>query len=143
MDRKPLKAITLARLLHGTELPEDLNPTACLSRGFPDGSDGKESADSAEDPGLILGSGLIPQSGRFPGEGNSYPLQYPCLENPMGRGAWWATVHFQGLLQALRRPARTQRRRRQSPPKWKHGLTLLQEISGPLRSQGWRRTSWG
>ena len=32
-------------------------------------------------------------SGRSPGEGNSYPLQYSCLENPMDRGAWWATVH--------------------------------------------------
>ena len=31
--------------------------------------------------------------GRSPGEGNSYPLQYSCLENPMDRGAWQATVH--------------------------------------------------
>ena len=37
--------------------------------------------------------GLIPGSGRSPGEGNGYPLQYSCLENPMDRGAWWATVH--------------------------------------------------
>ena len=35
--------------------------------------------------------GLIPGSGRSPGEGNGYPLQYACLENPMDRGAWWAT----------------------------------------------------
>ena len=35
----------------------------------------------------------IPGSGRFPGEGNGSPLQYSCLENPMDRGAWWATVH--------------------------------------------------
>ena len=35
--------------------------------------------------------GLIPGLGRSPGEGN--PLQYSCLENPMDRGAWWATVH--------------------------------------------------
>ena len=33
--------------------------------------------------------GLIPGSGRFPGEGNGNPLQHSCLENPMGRGAWW------------------------------------------------------
>jgi len=33
---------------------------------------------------------LIPGSGRSPGEGNDYPLQYSCLENPMDRGAWWA-----------------------------------------------------
>ena len=37
--------------------------------------------------------GSIPGSGRFPGEGNGNPLQYSCLENPMDRGAWWATVH--------------------------------------------------
>ena len=36
---------------------------------------------------------LIPGSGRFPGERNGNPLQYSCLENPMDRGAWWATVH--------------------------------------------------
>ena len=37
--------------------------------------------------------GLIPGSGRFPGEGNDNPLLYACLENPMDSGAWWATVH--------------------------------------------------
>ena len=36
---------------------------------------------------------FIPGSGRSPGEGNGNPLQYSCLENPMDRGAWWATVH--------------------------------------------------
>ena len=36
--------------------------------------------------------GLIPGWGRFPGEGHGYLLQYPCLENPMDRGAWWAIV---------------------------------------------------
>ena len=36
---------------------------------------------------------LIPESGRFPGGGNGNPLQYSCLENPMDREAWWATVH--------------------------------------------------
>ena len=38
-------------------------------------------------------AGLIPRSGRSPGGGNSNPLQYSCLENPMDRGAWWAVVH--------------------------------------------------
>ena len=47
----------------------------------------KNSACSAGDPGSI------PDSGRSPGEGNGNPLLYPCLENPMDRGAWWATVH--------------------------------------------------
>ena len=37
--------------------------------------------------------GLIPGSGRSPGEGNGNPLQYPCLGNPMDRGAWQARVH--------------------------------------------------
>ena len=36
---------------------------------------------------------LIPGWGRFPGRGNGDPLQYFCQENPMDRGAWWATVH--------------------------------------------------
>ena len=53
---------------------------------FPRGSEVKVSACNAED----LGS--IPGSGRSPGEGNGNPLQYSCLENPMDRGAWWATV---------------------------------------------------
>ena len=37
--------------------------------------------------------GFIPGSARSPGRGNGNPLQYSCLENPMDRGAWWATVH--------------------------------------------------
>ena len=36
---------------------------------------------------------MIPGLGRFPGGGHGNPLQYSCLENPMDRGAWWATVH--------------------------------------------------
>ena len=54
---------------------------------FPGGSDGKESTCNAAD------LGLIPGLGRSPGERNSNPLQYSCLENSMDRGAWWATVH--------------------------------------------------
>ena len=59
----------------------------CSSWGFPAGSDGKESACNVGD----LGS--IPGSRRSPGEGNGNPLQNSCLENPMDRGAWKATVH--------------------------------------------------
>ena len=55
--------------------------------GFPDGSDGKESACNAEDPDSI------PGSERYPGEGNGNPFQYSCLDNSMDRGAWWAIVH--------------------------------------------------
>ena len=36
---------------------------------------------------------LIPGLGRYPGEGNGYPLQYSCLGNPLDRGTWWAIVH--------------------------------------------------
>ena len=58
-----------------------------ISGGFPGGSESKESACNAGD----LSS--IPWLGRSPGEGNGNPLQYSCLENPMDRGAWQATVH--------------------------------------------------
>ena len=54
---------------------------------FLGGSDGKVSADIVGDPGSI------PGLGSSPGEGNGNPLQYFCLENPMDRGAWLATVH--------------------------------------------------
>ena len=43
--------------------------------------------------GDIRGMGSIPGMGRSPGAGYGKPLQYSCLENPMDRGAWWATVH--------------------------------------------------
>ena len=54
---------------------------------FPVAADGKESACNVGDPGSI------PGSGRLPGEGNGYPVQYSCLENVMDRGAWQATTH--------------------------------------------------
>ena len=55
--------------------------------GFHGGSEVKASACNAGDVGPITGSR------RFPGEGNGNPPQYSCLENPMGGGAWWTTVH--------------------------------------------------
>ena len=54
---------------------------------FPGGSDSKVYAYNVGELGSSLGSG------RYPGEGNGNPLQYSCLENPMDREAWWATVH--------------------------------------------------
>ena len=54
---------------------------------LPGGSDGKESAYNAGDPGSI------PRLGRFPGEGNGNPFQHSCLENSMDTVAWQATVH--------------------------------------------------
>ena len=43
--------------------------------------------------GDVRDTGLIPGSGRCPGEENGNPLQYSCLDNPMDRGPWWAIVH--------------------------------------------------
>ena len=64
---------------------QSLTRTRTLPTPF--GSDGKESAYSVGDPGLILGLG------RSPGEGKGKPLQYSCLENSVDRADWWATVH--------------------------------------------------
>ena len=65
-----------------------LNGPQVNSELSPGGSDGKESACNAGEPGSI------PGLERCPGEGNGNPFQYSCLENPMDRGAWWATVHW-------------------------------------------------
>ena len=54
---------------------------------FPGGSDCKASTYNVGDPSSIPGLGISP------GEGNGTSLQYSCLENPMDREAWWATVH--------------------------------------------------
>ena len=58
--------------------------------GFPGGSEVKASACNAGN------LGLIPGSGRSPGEGNGNPFEYSCLENPMDGGAWWATYSPRG-----------------------------------------------
>ena len=58
-----------------------------IHKGFPGGSDSKESACNAGE------LGLIPGLGRSPGEGKGNPLQCSCLENSMDRGARWATIH--------------------------------------------------
>ena len=58
--------------------------------GLPCGSSGKEPPCHAGD---MRDPGSIPGSGRSPGEGNDNPPQYSCLENPMDRGSWKATVH--------------------------------------------------
>ena len=55
--------------------------------GFPGGSDDKEPACNERDLGSIA------RLGRSPGRGHGNPLQYSCPQNPMDRGAWWATVH--------------------------------------------------
>ena len=55
--------------------------------GFPVGDSGKNLPANAGD------AGSVSVWGRSPGEGNGYPPQYSCLENPMDRGVWQATVH--------------------------------------------------
>ena len=66
-------------------MKECLDPSRL--EGFPGGSDGKDYVCNEGD------MSSIPEWGRFPGEGNGYQLWNSCLENPMDRGAWWATVH--------------------------------------------------
>ena len=63
------------------------NKLSCVWNGHPQWLIDKESACNAGD------TGLVPGPLRSPGEGNGNPVQYFCLENPMDRGAWWATVH--------------------------------------------------
>ena len=70
----------------GWEAMVTLERRVTLYRRLPYSSDDKESACNAGD------LGLIPGSGRSPGEGNGNPLQYSCLENPIDRGAWRTTV---------------------------------------------------
>ena len=75
-------------LILGLEDPlEQGQATHSVFLAFPDSSDSEESACNTGD----LGS--IPGFRRPPGGGHGNPLQYSCLENPMDRGAWWATVH--------------------------------------------------
>ena len=66
---------------------------------YPGGSDCKESACNAGHPVSI------PRSGRSPGEGNSNQLQDSCLEDPMNRGAWWATVHGVAESESTEQPS--------------------------------------
>ena len=70
----------------------DTRPLSALQaivKGFSGGACGQESICAGD----IRDAASIPRSGRSPGEGHGNPLQYSCLENPMDRGAWWATVH--------------------------------------------------
>ena len=88
MQRKKLKLVVISspRWTHTYTHIHEFFRIYLQTWGFPGGSDGKESACNAGD------EGLIPGSGRPPGEGNGNPLQYSCLENSMDRRAWWARV---------------------------------------------------
>ena len=82
-NRRAWSILLRGTLIYSTNIFQA--PTMC--QGFPGSSVRKESACSAED------LGLTPGSGRSPEEGNGNPLQYSCLENPVDRRAWRATVH--------------------------------------------------
>ena len=107
--------------------------------GIPGGSDSKESACNAGDPGSI------PGSGRSPGDGNGCPLQYSCLKNSMDRGVWQAIVHgiaktqlsdwhfHFSLFQILKKKkaTRTIQALRPSPhklSKWEHFTVLFPSV---------------
>ena len=114
----------------GVPLPttRDRLPTPVFL-GFPSGSAGKESACNTGD----LGS--IPGLGRAPGEGNGNPLQCSCLENPMDRGAWQATVY--GVTRARHDLAT-----KPPPLKWMHetGCSGLVHWDDP---EGWNGEGGG
>ena len=76
----------LLNTLHSAYSMDWSTSVVILEQDFPGGSDIKASVYNVGD----LGS--IPELGRFPAEGNGNPFQYHCLENPMDRGPWWATV---------------------------------------------------
>ena len=61
-----------------------------FSKGLPQWLSSKEPTRNTGDTGDM---GSIPGSGKPPGEGNDNPFQHYCVENPMDRGVWWATVH--------------------------------------------------
>ena len=87
-QRRPLSPLlfnSFGSSCHSSQRKKKRNNT-----DFPGGSDGKASACNAGD------LGLIPGSGRSPGEGNCNPRQYSCLENSMDGGAWW-TIQSMGL----------------------------------------------
>ena len=97
-----LRAPLRSRNHHHTPTPQEMivnrpgvDSQSLLSQAFPHGSESKESACNARDPGLT------PGLERSPEEGNGYPLQCSCLENPRDGGAWWAAIY--GVAQSQTR----------------------------------------
>ena len=88
-------------------------------------------------PASGVDAGLIPGSGRSPGEGNGNPLQYSCLKNSMDRGAWWATVHGVTKMTEQRSAHGTY-----SLKEEKISLLLL-ELSTILLTRPYDHRSWG
>ena len=86
LEHPKIKSDTVSTVSHLFPIKRCRLPTP-IFLGFPGGSDGKGSTCKVGDLGLIPGLGSSPE------EGKGYPLQYSCLENPMDREAWRATVH--------------------------------------------------
>ena len=78
-------------IYHSPSILQAFSLFPVVKQGFPGGSDGKESACNAED------LGLIPVSGRSPGEGNGYPLLYSCLENSTEKPGGLQSMGLQGV----------------------------------------------
>ena len=76
--------------------------------------------------------GSIPGLRRSPGGGHSNPLQYSCLENPMDRGAWWATVH-----RVVKSQTRLKRQRARMDLPSARGLSLGQPVEATLCCGAW------
>ena len=106
--------------------------------GLPWWLTGKESACNAGDTGV---AGLFPESGRSPGGGHGNPLQYSCLENPVHRGAWRATVHRDPKSQTWLKWLSTHTHSTRQPQEWRPpgfllswGRSLEGEQSGTVGS---------
>ena len=112
------------------------------AKGFPGGISGKEPPANAED---LRDAGSIPGSGRSPRGGHGNPLQCSFLENPMDRGAWWATVH--GVAKS-----QTRLKQLSTHPHAKVNLNLtcyknnskwiISEMCKTLRRKHRRKSSW-
>ena len=105
--------------------PGHRHPVVAGMKGLLGGSVVKNLPDNAGD---LRELGLIPRLGRSSGEGNSNPLRYSCLENPMHRGAWRATVHG-----VTKEPVTT---------KWPYNnniVLMIKDNVPPLKSQTWKR----
>ena len=91
----PYSSLSVLSGTETSELPSQILLSQLL--GFLGGTVAKHLPARSGDAGDM---GSIPGSGRSPGGGHGNPLQYSCLENPMDRGAWWATVHGVAKSQA-------------------------------------------
>ena len=98
MDREAWRAMIHGVAKSRTRLSDWTELNWIMPQGFPGGANGKELVCQCRL--CIRDTGLIPALGRSPGEGNGYPPQYSCLENPIDRGAWRSTAHGVAQSQA-------------------------------------------